>query len=193
MRKAYEKGLPTWSDIKVIYDQYNERLEQEKEGGRISEEVQAARDKALAMVEEINAFIRYHFQDNSVYVDNTIDEGIYPTACSDTLGIREKLTITGGGNRMTVQDKRGQQIEIDATNTTKLTNQMARDYVLAGTGRNRTISTSSFAVVHQISTPLNSHPDTDRYDDAWQGAGSRERLKAFRKQYESYLYKRYAE
>lgn len=193
MRKAYEKGLPTWSDIKVIYDQYNERLEQEKEGGRISEEVQAARDKALAMVEEINAFIRYHFQDNSVYVDNTIDEGIYPTACSDTLGIREKLTITGGGNRMTVQDKRGQQIEVDATNTTKLTNQMARDYVLAGTGRNRTISTSSFAVVHQISTPLNSHPDTDRYDDAWQGAGSRERLKAFRRQYESYLYKRYAE
>ena len=193
MRKAYEKGLPTWSDIKVIYDQYYERLEQEKEGGRISEEVQAARDKALAMVEEINAFIRYHFQDNSVYVDNTIDEGIYPTACSDTLGIREKLTITGGGNRMTVQDKRGQQIEVDATNTTKLTNQMARDYVLAGTGRNRTISTSSFAVVHQISTPLNSHPDTDRYDDAWQGAGSRERLKAFRRQYESYLYKRYAE
>ena len=193
MRKAYEKGLPTSSDIKVIYDQYNERLEQEKEGGRISEEVQAARDKALAMVEEINAFIRYHFQDNSVYVDNTIDEGIYPTACSDTLGIREKLTITGGGNRMTVQDKRGQQIEVDATNTTKLTNQMARDYVLAGTGRNRTISTSSFAVVHQISTPLNSHPDTDRYDDAWQGAGSRERLKAFRRQYESYLYKRYAE
>ena len=193
MRKAYEKGLPTWSDIKVIYDQYNERLEQEKEGGRISEEVQAARDKALAMVEEINAFIRYHFQDNSVYVDNTIEEGIYPTACSDTLGIREKLTITGGGNRMTVQDKRGQQIEVDATNTTKLTNQMARDYVLAGTGRNRTISTSSFAVVHQISTPLNSHPDTDRYDDAWQGAGSRERLKAFRRQYESYLYKRYAE
>ena len=49
MRKAYEKGLPTWSDIKVIYDQYNERLEQEKEGGRISEEVQAARDKALAI------------------------------------------------------------------------------------------------------------------------------------------------
>ena len=193
MRKAYEKGLPTWSDIKVIYDQYNERLEQEKEGGRISEEVQAARDKALAMVEEINAFIRYHFQDNSVYVDNTIDEGIYPTACSDTLGIREKLTITGGGNRMTVQDKRGQQIEVDATNTTKLTNQMARDYVLAGTGRNRTISTSSFAVVHQISTPLNSHPDTDRYDDAWQGAGSRERLKAFRTQYQSYIYKRYAE
>ena len=180
MRKAYEKGLPTWSDIKVIYDQYNERLEQEKEGGRISEEVQAARDKALAMVEEINAFIRYHFQDNSVYVDNTIEEGIYPTACSDTLGIREKLTITGGGNRMTVQDKRGQQIEVDATNTTKLTNQMARDYVLAGTGRNRTISTSSFA-------------SESEQQDFVSFPGLQKRLKAFRRQYESYLYKRYAE
>ena len=191
MRKAYEKGLPTWSDIKKIYDQYNERLEQEKEGGRISEEVQAARDKALAMVEEINAFIRYHFQDNSVYVDNIIEEGVYPTACSDTLGIREKLTLTGSNNRMTVQDKSGQQIVIESTNTAKLTNQMARDYVLTGNARNRSISTSSFAVVHQISTPLNSHSGTDRYDAAWEGAGARERLKAYRKQFDTYLCKRY--
>ena len=32
MRKAYERGLPRWSDIKVIYDQYNEQFDREKEG-----------------------------------------------------------------------------------------------------------------------------------------------------------------
>ena len=79
MEEAYANGLPRWSDIKKIFNEYNERLDREKSGGQISAEVQAARDKALAMVEEINAFIRYHFQDNSVYVDNIIDEGTYAT------------------------------------------------------------------------------------------------------------------
>ena len=189
MQKAYDRGLPRWSDIKVLYDQYNERLDREKTGGQVSEEVQAARDKALAMVEEINAFIRYHFQDNSIYADNTIEEGIYPTACSDTLGIRDKLTLTGGNGRLMVQDKRGQQIAIEASSTSKLVNQMARDYVLDT--RRHTISTSSFAVVHQISTPLNMHADTDRYDAAWTGAGARQHTRAYREQYDSYLYKRY--
>ncbi len=189
MQKAYDRGLPRWSDIKVLYDEYNERLDREKAGGQVSEEVQAARDKALAMVEEINAFIRYHFQDNSVYADNTVEEGVYPTACSDTLGIRDKLTLTGGNGRLMVQDKRGQQIAIEANGTSKLVNQMARDYVLDT--KRHTISTSSFAVVHQISTPLSTHADTDRYDAAWTGAGARQRMRVYREQYDSYLYKRY--
>ena len=189
MRKAYERGLPKWSDIKVIYDQYAEQLEREKSGGSISEEVQEARNKALAMIEEINAFIRYHFQDNSIYADNTIDEGIYPTACSDTLGIREKLTVTGGSGRISLKDKRGQEIVIDAASSAKMVNQMARDFVIDA--RRKSISTSSFAVVHQISTPLCIHQDTDRYDAAWTGAGTRQRLKEFRRQFDTYLYKRY--
>ncbi len=186
MQKAYDRGLPKWSDIKVLFDQYNEQLDREKSGGIISPEVQAARDKALAMVEEINAFIRYHFQDNSVYVDNTIDEGIYPTACSDSLGIREKLTITGGSGSMTVTDNNGQAIVMDGS---KLTNQMARDFVIDS--KKHSISTSSFAVIHQISTPLCSHKDTNRYDTTWTGSGARERLKAYRQQFDTYLYKRY--
>ena len=190
MQKAYERGLPRWSDIKVLYDEYSERLDREKSGGEVSEEVQAARDKALAMVEEINAFIRYHFQDNSIYVDNTIEEGIYPTACSDTLGIREKLTVSGSGNRMTVRDNAGQELTLDATGSSqRMVNQMARDFVIDS--RRHTISTSSFAVVHQISTPLNSHAGTTRYDGLWSGSGARQRLKALRRQFDTSLYKRY--
>lgn len=189
MQKAYERGLPRWSDIKVIYDQYSEQLDREKAGGSISPEVQAARDKALAMVEEINAFIRYHFQDNSVYADNTVEPGIYPTASSDTLGIREKLTVSGGSGRLVVKDLRGQEIVVDAADGTKMVNQMARDFVIDS--RRKSISTSSFAVVHQISTPLCAHKDTDRYDAAWTGAGARQRMAALRRQFDTYLYKRY--
>jgi hypothetical protein len=141
------------------------------------------------MVEEINAFIRYHFQDNSVYADNVIESGIYPTACSDTLGIREKLTVSGGNGTLIVTDKRGQQVDVVGSNTRKLSNIMTRDYEIDN--KKHSILTSSFAVVHQISTPLSIHADTDRYDKAWTGAGARRRLQAYRQQYEAYLYKRY--
>jgi hypothetical protein len=188
MQQAYDRGLPRWSDIRVIYDQYNDRLDMLKQRNEeIPEDVQAARDKALAMVEEINAFIRYHFQDNSVYADKVVESGIYPTACSDTLGIREKLTISGGDDKILVQDNAGQQITIDVANASKLSNQMARDYVIA----NRAISSSSFAVVHQVSTPFCSHAGTTRYDGKWTGPNARMRLSAFRKLFEEQLYKRY--
>ena len=188
MRLAFERGLPRWSDVKVLYDQYNEEFQEMKQRGvEISEEIQAARDKALAMVEEINAFIRYHFQDNSVYADKVVESGVFPTACSDTLGIREKLTITGGGDRIVITDKSGQQAIVDASNAERISNQMARDFVIA----NRRISTSSFAAVHQISVPLNSHVGTNRYDAAWTGAGARQRLAAFRKLFDEKLYLRY--
>ena len=118
-----------------------------------------------------------------------IEEGIYPTACADELGIREKLTITGGNGIMTVTDKRGQQVTIDASSTSKMVNQMTRDYVI--NARQHVINTSSFAVVHQISSPFSIHADTDRYDGAWTGSGARQRLKQFRQQYDTYLYKRY--
>lgn len=189
MQKAYSRGLPKWSDIKVLYDQYNERLDQEKASGHVSEEVQAARDKALAMVEEINAFIRYHFQDNSIYADNIVEEGTYPTASSDSLGIREKLVVTGGNGKLTVTDNNGQQITIDAADYGKVTNTMARDYVI--NSRSHLISTSSFAVVHQISTPLCQHKNTNRYDAAWTGANARQQLRDFRKLFDTYLYNRY--
>ena len=145
------------------------------------------------MVEEINAFVRYHFQDNSIYADNVIDTGEFSTACSDTLGIRERLTVSGGNNRIVVTDASGQNVTIDANDAHTLTNQMTRDYVFNGrvTAAQRTFSTSSFAVVHQISTPLCSHAGTQRYDDAWTKPGAAARLKAYRQLFEERLYKRY--
>lgn len=197
MQKAYSLGLPTWDDIQQLYDAYAEEWSQS--GSNPSPDLQAARDKALAMIEEINAFVRYNFQDNSVYADNVIDAGVYGTACSDSLGIREKLTVGGSGKTMTVTDNRGNSVTVNA-NSGKVVNQMARDYVFSkkadavdrnGKGEEKSITTSSFAVIHQISSPLNSHRDTDRYDGLWSGSKAKQKLSAFRRLYDSRLYQKY--
>lgn len=195
MQKAYSQGLPSWDDVRAIYDANIDALTMAKmsEDGKIPEEVQAARDKALAMIEEINSFVRYHFQDNSVYADNVIDAGTFGTACSDTLGIRDKLTVSGGNKVLTVTDNRGNHISINANASDRMVNQMTRDYVFnskASTTASE-ISTSSFAVIHQIPTALNRHSDSDRYDGLWTGAKARQRLAAFRRLYDSRLYKQY--
>ena len=190
MQKAYDLGLPKWSDIKAIYEPVRERYEQEKADKNISPEIQALREKALVMVEEINSFIRYHFQDNSIYADNVIDEGEYATACSDTARIRQKLNITGGHGILYVTDNSGQTITIDTNNSTRYVNVMTRDYEL--NKRSHVISNSSFAVVHQISTPLNFHkPNTARYDGLWTGNNANARLADYYKRYNATYYKRY--
>lgn len=193
MQKAYQLGLPSWDDVREIYTNYIDALTEAKTiGDEIPADVQAARDKALAMIEEINAFIRYHFQDNAIYADNVIEEGTYATACSDTLGIREKLTVSGGNNVFTVVDNRGNQVTINANANGKMVNQMTRDYVFdSDATAARSINSSSFAVIHQVSTPLNHHADTDRYDGLWTGAKARQKLAAFRRLYETRLYKQY--
>ena len=186
MNIAYQRGLPKWEDIYAIYKQW---ADEEDSAAR-----QEARNKALAMVEEINTFIRYHFQDNSIYADNVVEGGEYATANSDTLGIREKLIVNGGSGKLTVTDKHGNAIEIDATNlnSRKLVNKMTRDFMFnLIANRASSISASSFAVVHQISTPFNVHTDTDRYDALWTGNNAKRKLAAFRKKFDSTLYKRY--
>ena len=221
MNIAYQRGLPTWDDIKVLYEKwdaiYQERYLENKEridgspgesawdkmsaSGVLSneeaKEFEEDRNKALAMVEAINSFVRYHFQDNSIFADNVVEAGKYPTACADTLGIRQKLIISGGNGRILVTDDGGQTITVDANNTSALSNQMARDYVFntdpTKVQRNQkcTLSTSSFAVVHQISTPLCPNAGTQRYDGAWTGENAAARLKAYRQLFEERLYKRY--
>ncbi len=191
MLKAYALGLPTWNDIKDVYDEFYPQYKKAKdEGTAIPAEVQAARDKALAMIYAVNTFVRYHFQDNSVFVDKVVETGEYPTASSDTLGIREKLVIGGGNGTLTIEDRSGQTISVN----TDFCNQLTRDYVLNKTAHS--IATSSFAVVHQISTPLNTHKaaaggDDGRYDYEWNGKQAGARLKAFRKKFEDSLYRLY--
>ena len=62
MEDAYAKGLPTWADLKAECDSINKLP-----NGALKDSLKA---NLKAGADLIISFARYHFQDNSVYVDN---------------------------------------------------------------------------------------------------------------------------
>lgn len=180
MDKAFAAGLPSWEDVEAVMNAHY----------ATDAALEEARAKAFAMIEEINKFVRYHIQDNSVYADNTVEDGNYQTACLDAMGRFEKLAVGGGSGEITITDNRdrtlGRHHRVTGTAGQKI-NQMARDYVftVSNSGTATAISTSSFAVVHELPEALNRHAETDRYDGAWASQTARrqavKRWKAFLK------------
>ncbi len=162
MAKAYSMGLPTWEDVRALKAKSDAETDKEKK--------QAMANQGLAMIEAIRNFIRYHFQDYSIYADNTLDYGdaptgnggrVYQTSCFEN-GIYQKLTISGGNKRIEIKDNANRTVSVDAKDEHLLSNFMARDYIF----NNSKIETSSFAAIHEISEPL-CNSTTGRYDSAW--------------------------
>ena len=148
MEKAYAAGLPSWADIQALYEEY---------AGQESEEAESAKARAKAMINTLRDFARYHFQSTSVYADNVVESNRYNSLSTDNLGLAIELRVSGGGGKLNVQDETGATVTVDATNTSKKVNLMARDYWFdAARTRATSIYTTSFCVVHEIDTPLNS-------------------------------------
>lgn len=153
MEKAFANGLPTWQDVAKTIDGA-------KNLDVSSQEYKDSMQHAADMVGVIDNFIRYHFQDNSVYADKHVKKDNFESAASDSLGRHIKLSILPNGtDKFYVVDHFGNKIEINA-NSSKMVNVMARDYEFKGTD----ISTSSFAVVHEIDEPLNFGSSKLYYD-----------------------------
>lgn len=148
MEKAYAAGLPRWSDIQALYEKYAS-----EEG----EDAVNAKKKAKTMINTLRDFARYHFQSTSVYADNVIETNRYNSLSTDNLGLAIELHVSGGSGKLSVQDETGAIITVDASDTSKKNNLMARDYWFDTARTNATsIYTSSFCVIHEIDTPLNS-------------------------------------
>lgn len=154
MEKAFAQGLPTWEEVEAT----------------LADGSEDSKAKAKAMAEAIRNFIRYHFQDYSLYADRTIDFGDapvigdnrqYPTSCVNN-NVYERLKVKGGSEKLEVTDNAGNTIIINANDNSKLVNYMARDY----TFYQGQINTSSFAAIHEIATPLCINK-SNRYDDAF--------------------------
>jgi hypothetical protein len=150
MQKAYAAGLPSWDDInKLMADATNNGIE--------GDELQRMKDEAKEKIDILRAFARYHFQNTSVYADNKVASSKYNSLMTDDLGLSLELKVSGGGGKLYVTDGAGQTHTIDAGDPSRLTNLMARDYWLDGNrAYARSIYTSSFCVVHEITEPLNS-------------------------------------
>jgi hypothetical protein len=161
MQIAHEQmGLPTYEEINAVYE------EATSEDATDAQEA-AGKAKAKKMIDAARAFVRYHFQNNSVFADNHVKETSYQSLYSSELGIPVNITSKSTEGILTVTDAANQHIVIDANATDRIVNKMARDYEYDQDKKTATsIAVSSFAVVHQVSTPL-CFSKSKRYDSAW--------------------------
>ncbi len=148
MQKAYANGLPTWDDVQALYEQYADA-----EGASADQ----AKERARSMIDRMHNFACYHFQSTSVYADNTVDGGRFNSLSTDNLGLALELQVSGGDGKLYVRDEKGTTHTIDAGDSSKKCNLMARDYWFNASRTQATqIYTSSFCVIHELSEPLDS-------------------------------------
>lgn len=179
MTEAYSLGLPSAERMREIYETYSADDIPE-------EEVTEAKAELLNMLMEARAFIRYHFQNNSVFADNNVPRTTYQSMYSSELGIPVNITISSTNGRLSVTDHAGKTIVVNANSNDKLVNKMTRDYEFDQRATAATsIAVSSFAAVHEISTPLCFNAN-GRYDAQWNTAAAR---KAAARNYKQLVYK----
>lgn len=167
MEKAYEMGLPR----PEVIEQMEEELATAEELGLSSDSIQTEIDKVK---EAMLDFVKYHIQDNSVYMDEGFESGAYETAKTEliaatsfneetgetfetgkyTPGRPYKLNVKVSASEMTVTDHIGQTHKV----VPALSNIMAREYwVKTGSISNAytvSIENSSSVVIQGIDGPL---------------------------------------
>ena len=169
---AFAKGLPTWEEIA-------EYLKIDDATGSTTledEELNERGPKAAAMVTQLINFLKYHFQDNSVFADTpAMNSTQYETATMNSeTGVYCKVTVSStGGNTLTVSDANGASYNV--MNDYK--NLLARDYIIKGSSNALTINASSFAVMHGIDGVLDYKSMAGgRYDSDWSSVGAAKRF-----------------
>ena len=158
---AIAHGLPTWDDIRAVYDEANN-------SGLSGADLNAAKAQVKGMIKAIRDFVRYHFHNNSIYasvpLDNASSSGEYSTfLVDDETQINRTLDVEVDGNgRIHVTDAAGEKV-IDPSNSSLLSNQMTRDMEFNANRNNDNnyVTASSYAVVHEISQPLSYYSNMD--------------------------------
>ena len=155
-------GLPTWKEVMAIVDNW------EAVAGQygFADQSQAS-EYVREQLEKMTKFVRYHTQNSSLFADRyfknydpktgqTTPEPAYSTFASNALGIAQTLTVTGGGDKLTVRDASGTSVTVNASSATA--NLIARDITTSESnssyGTYKSIETSAFVTVHGIDTPL---------------------------------------
>ncbi len=155
-----ERGLPTWESIRTFLELDKDIADRTDYEGR-QEELAARNAKARVMIEVLVNFVKYHFQDNSVFVDLPSFNAEYSSATIDRESrLYCKIQVSSSGNNLEVKGE-GNAAPCSVTEDNNI---LTRDYVISGTN----ISASSFAVVHGIDGVLDYKTYKDgRYDSEW--------------------------
>jgi hypothetical protein len=151
IQDAINRGLPTWQNLRDILEL---DLDPEERQELTKEELDARNEKVKAMATVIVNFVKYHFQDNSIFADTpAIHATAYETGTMNSeTQTYHKVTVSSTGNgTLSVKDNAG-----NTRNITSDKNIVVRDYITAkqtGTDKN-TITSSSSAVLHGITGVL---------------------------------------
>lgn len=150
----YTVYVPTNEAIQNLYNSKQlptlEQIEEEREAGET--------ERATADSTKLVNFVRYHFQDNSMFIGSepkTIEK--YETACiNSTTGKFERIYVTLTDDNITIQNDLSDSNPVHILKTSGLYNLQAREYFL-NTNSVETatkVATSSSAVIHMIDKPL---------------------------------------
>lgn len=170
LEAAVNAGLPTWKTIAEYIDSHKAA-----DGSLSSADSLAVKGMAVYIAN----FLKYHFQDNSVFVDNVTNTGEYSTSCVDNeTNAYIPITVKQNPNQMIVTDASGQSVNVNGN----VHNIFARDMELNGYYISATyVSSSSYSVIHQIDGVLNfDKAFSGSYNRNWSDAAA---TKAFVKKY----------
>ncbi len=163
MKEAQQNmGLPSWKKVLEIVKGWESVA---SEYGFASEDDASAYVKK--QLDKMAKFVRYHTQNSSLFADTyfknfdpktgkTDPRPTFSTFCTNSLGIAQTLTVTGGDDKLIVEDESGTQVTINASASTA--NMIARDLNIGETTKDgktfKVIESSAFVSVHGIDTPL---------------------------------------
>ena len=124
------KGLPTWETIeKYLTDNLQAEVKladdksNQKEVDAVNKHNSEIKIKAQAMITTLVNFLKYHFQDESVFVDGVSNSQKYSTSSvNNETKVYMKLDVTQTPNSIVLKDESGQTIPVVAPY-----NQLVRD------------------------------------------------------------------
>ena len=151
------KGLPTWETIeKYLTDNLQAEVKladdksNQKEVDAVNKHNSEIKIKAQAMITTLVNFLKYHFQDESVFVDGVSNSQKYSTSSvNNETKVYMKLDVTQTPNSIVLKDESGHTIPVVAPY-----NQLVRDANFDRESAPQYIRSSSYAVVHTIGKAL---------------------------------------
>ena len=191
---AVAKGLPTWDDIVPITEeiraltlQIEEKEADDPEREELVEQRWEKMQRAQAMVTCLLNFLKYHFQDCSLFVDNVSDSEpeAYQTSCVDNeVNNYITLSVQHRPGMLRVTDNSGATVNVDVSDASEY-NILANDMEYNVQNNRNTssvygyVKVNSYVVMHRLADNayLNflSSP-SGRYDTQWSTAESARRF-----------------
>lgn len=141
---AQEHGLPLVSELQQVW-QNDVQYDLNDPSAKI-----IVKD----MLRALRSFVLYHFHNTSVFADNVIEPMDYSTFLIDEKQINMKLSVSGGNGKLNIKDASGSIVTVEE-NSDATVNVMTRDFEFDADREIASyVKASSFAVIHEISSPL---------------------------------------